>query len=456
VSAAASLVGFLRTRVGQAVAVGLAIVAVVVSIAATAVNAPFADQWEIVLLLEQWQKGTLDAELFWRQHNEHRIIIPKALHFALALATGYDVRMELLLSLAVALAGFVVLVGLVRRSLARVDAAVPWWLVPLVALLYFSLVQWQNWLWGWQIEWFIANSAALTVVYLLTGTRSDRAPASNVAAILGSILVALAGTFSFGGAIHVWPIGLLVILMQPATRRYWPLWSAAGVGAALLYAAGLVLPEGTGPVEGFLARPFAAVAFALAVLGRPLVWGSSPASLVAATILGAALVSFFVVHALRARRAHLPTGAWLPWIALGIYALLNAGSSGAGRAAHGAAHALASRYATVAMLLVVATLMLGTLVELARADRGLPRAATRAVMGLLVIGTLAGWSWGAGKSMQHGWRLARISECLYWIGRGEGDDCKGSLYPDRAALEPRIEALRRMNWRGFTAAIDDN
>jgi hypothetical protein len=438
-----------RAALGWSLLAVVPLALVVAVVGATAVNAPFADQWELVLVLRDWVQGDLSGEIFWRQHNEHRIPLPKALHFGLALATGYDVRAELVLNLVVAVIGFVVLVRLVDRTMGESGVSVPRWLVPVVALLYFSLVQWQNWVWGWQIEWFIANAAAISTVYLLTGIRSGTAPASIVAILIGSMLVALAGTFSFGGAVHLWPVGLFTILASPRIRRYWPLWTAAGIGVALLYGSGLVLPPESSPLRSLVERPLASLRFALAVLGRPLSVGSGPLSLAMATVIGAGILTAFVAVVVRLRRrARVGSGAIVPWIALGLYALLNAASSGLGRSAFGAATALASRYATVAILLVIATLVLAVMLARTAPLAGAWRHGARGALVALVALALAGSAWGVNKSMQHRDRLLGIRACLERLAERD-DDCMESLYPNREALAPRVETLRRLNWIGF-------
>src|ERR1700730_10878065 len=118
-----------------------------------AVNVPYWDEWEFASILQAYRNGTLGIGDFWAQHNEHRIFFPNLAMFGLAMLSHWDTRVLMAFSLLVAAASFGLLFGLLRRTIRGL-----WPLAltaALVSLVFFSPVQWENWLWGWQIEWFM-------------------------------------------------------------------------------------------------------------------------------------------------------------------------------------------------------------------------------------------------------------------------------------------------------------
>ena len=64
-------------------------------------DVPHWDQWEMVPLLDAATAGTLSAADLFRQDGETRPLVPRVVLVALALATGWDTRAEVLLNLAV-------------------------------------------------------------------------------------------------------------------------------------------------------------------------------------------------------------------------------------------------------------------------------------------------------------------------------------------------------------------
>src|SRR3712207_1731768 len=148
-----------RLRIAWLLAIAAPAVLTLVLIAVHGVNTPQLDQWSgMTPLLVEHDRGTLSFADFYAQHNEHRPLVPTAIDFWLAQLTGWNIRVELFVDYGVALATFVLIVLALRRTLDRTAFALA---AVVASVVFFSPRQHENWLWGWQLEWFLSNLAAL-------------------------------------------------------------------------------------------------------------------------------------------------------------------------------------------------------------------------------------------------------------------------------------------------------
>src|SRR5919109_933613 len=125
-------------------------------------NVPSWDDWDMIPVLTRHQPVSWDW--LWSQHNEHRVPVPRLVFLGLDRLLGVDMRVtmyfDVLLMAAVA-AAMIVTAARLRGRASAVDAFFP------MALL--SLGQAQNWLWGWQLQFFA--SVAIACVALLAMVR---------------------------------------------------------------------------------------------------------------------------------------------------------------------------------------------------------------------------------------------------------------------------------------------
>ena len=85
-------------------------------------------------------------------------------------------------------------------------------LIFLVSLIWFSLVQSDNWLWGWEIEWFLNVLGVSIVAYCLSRIKSQRQSFS--VRQLGLLLLGgVIAQYSLGNGTLVWPIVVLILFI---------------------------------------------------------------------------------------------------------------------------------------------------------------------------------------------------------------------------------------------------
>lgn len=128
------------------------------------VNVPFGDEWSIVTLYKNIKDYGLHFDQFFAQHNEHRIFFPRIILLIVALLTRWNVVVQMLVSQGLLISVAVLLCkyltgryGLNRSILLS--------FVPIVTLV-FSLRQWENMYWGFQVGFFMVYAFSIYSFYL--------------------------------------------------------------------------------------------------------------------------------------------------------------------------------------------------------------------------------------------------------------------------------------------------
>jgi len=309
------------------------------------INVPVWDQWQFAALLDSASVGTLRFPDLYAQSNEHRLLFPKLVMLGLAKLSSWDTRAEMWFGWTMLVATAATLLfehlrrfGATRRALLL--------FVP-VAWLVFSLRQYENLLWGFQLQIFLA---AACVVLALTLLESDRGWA-----LAGAIGAAVVSSYSFASGLAVWPAGFLLLLLAPALPHRGRLllaWAAAGLIVLATYLNGYRTPSHHPSPALFLSHLAKSTYFFLAMVGGALVPEDQPrlAALAGATLL--LLLSVVIASALRdgTRSADLSFGLALVFFALCATALTTAGRVGFDEGMDGVGYALLSRYTTFTVL----------------------------------------------------------------------------------------------------------
>ena len=174
-------------------------------VAQYAVAVPFWDQWELVPLLEKTYHGELTCHDLWAQHNEHRILFPQIIMLLLARLTRWNIHYELAVNIMLALGIFAVFAHQVKITGRKLGIAGLPGAIPAISLIVFSVSQYQNWLWGWQLQMFL-NLLAVAGGIALLANETFRWSRFAAAALLGIV-----ATYSFANGALFWPIGLMLL-----------------------------------------------------------------------------------------------------------------------------------------------------------------------------------------------------------------------------------------------------
>jgi hypothetical protein len=356
---------------------------------AFAVSLPFWDEWEFWWSMKRLDEGNwLDA--FWLPHNEHRLVVTRLFYFLLRYTAALDVTLAMYFDFVLAC---LTLWGLWRLLRASVRVSL-WYLVP-VAFVVFSLEQWENILWGWQIAIYAMVCGSVWSLYLLARPGLRTLPAA--------ILMAVVASLSFANGLMIWPAGFAYLILARSRRRLL-VW--CGAAAALLvvyfydYVSQVTRPSPTGLVRpSSLAEFFAATLSQLQAdpLGLPEMFFASVGALLApqnyalAAAIGLVIVLIFLVlFILVLRTRAVWATAPLPLVALGLLSFLSSLTILVGRMGlWDKAYVLNSRYTTITLLGIVATYLLT--VALAHAPQSTQRPYRRAAawMGAVICVVIA-------------------------------------------------------------------
>ncbi len=344
------------------------------------VNVPYGDEWKFFAFLEKWESNGLTFADFYSAHNGHRIVIPRLIYLAVSQLIHGNLRAEMFFSLFLCILTSAGIYLLLRRSVSgSTTKHLALW--ALVNLFLFSPIQAENWLWGFQLQVFLSNLCIVGAIVCITSE-------TGLLVRFGTALIfALAGTFSFGNGLLIWPCIFVVLLCRREKVAVQVAWITAGVLVLLAYLPGYPARE---PVPA-TTQWFDYLLYFAGFLGAPLARIPNSNPLVLPVIVGSVLLAGYLWNAARLVRHRETLRNTAPWLALGAYVIASAAMASVARVHSGPFHALDSRYTTVSVVLVVSLIGLvaaaihqgGT--EAASKSRGRSVIAGVAMGGLLIL-----------------------------------------------------------------------
>lgn len=398
---------------------------------------PYWDQWELVPLLDKVYGGTATFADFFALHNAHRILFPRGIMIGLARLTAWDIRAELAVNVALGLALFAAWLFLLQTNLRR-DVGFsrfPWALAGSITI--FSMAQWRNWLWGWQLQIFLCVAMALWAVALLAW----RPRGWGLAAALAAAVI---GTFSFAAGLAIWPAGAVVLLAaapegKPAKGPL-ALWCIAAFAAAGAYLYGFTTPADAKAPASILDS----ILYVLAFIGGG-AWNAHAPVAAGLGLFGLTMAAICLVRLLRHPAARAKAA---PFAAIALFVLASAIIAAMGRAGEGMAQAVESRYATFAGPFWLALVVLLDMADRRRYTLGAwHRPTPFNVLGIpiltliLVLAIAANSLHGAYAGSQRGVYYNSLRPALL---AATYDETLRRLYPDPAALRQRAAILQRL------------
>jgi hypothetical protein len=366
-------------------------------VARYAVAVPYLDQWELVPLLEKTYHGDLTLRDLWLQHNEHRLVFPRIIMLLLARLTRWNIRYELALNLALALGIFAVFARQMKMTTSKPGVAGLPGAIPAVSLVVFSVSQYQNWLWGWQLQMFL-NLLAVAGGIVLLANDPFHWWKFAAAALLGIV-----ATYSFANGALFWPIGLPLLFLvktgagqRRAATTGWILIGALTLGT---YCYHYQQPEEHPPLGLIFKMPVEYAVYVFKYLGGACAQGLggnavSDGDLAFVFGLAGTVATGWAGWTLF-RKKIVDPGTLLPYFGLSLYSVGSALITGVGRLGFGTNQALASRYCTMVTplwtsLIVFLILLLRQGHNAGAANAGKPKPGSRPRPG--GGQTVAGWS----------------------------------------------------------------
>ncbi|HIC44331.1 MAG TPA: hypothetical protein EYO73_08635, partial [Sulfurimonas sp.] len=295
------------------------------------VPVPMWDEWELPKLFETIQNGNISFNLFFAQHNEHRIFFPKIIFSILALLGQWKTETILGINLLLALASFIFIVLIQKNNSADFKQQ----LLPLglTSFLIFSINQHGNWLSGFQLPWFFINFCFLLAVFVIH--QSDHI---SVIRVLAGGLLCTITSFSSGQGLLIWGAFFpsVILLSKGKEKKIFNgcLWVGITALIAVFYFRGYQVQTGLPKLGGSLFSYMSTYFFV--VLGGFFTWELSHAELIGK--FGCLVFGYYILFMFWTlfRKGFTPVlQQMLPWVPLALYSLGFAVLTAKGRAGFG-------------------------------------------------------------------------------------------------------------------------
>jgi hypothetical protein len=316
-----------------------------------AVEVPTLDDWEMAPLIVDAQMGHLKWASIFAQQQEARTVLPKLIFVLFAANGHWDVRDQMMLSVAccwLTAAGIFVL--LYRSRLRPTVMAVPFWLA---VLTIFTPAKFEIWIFASGFPSFFPALFLVTAL-VIVGTELGLATKFILCALL-----ATASSFSLANGLLAWGLTFpaLLLMQRPLRWRWWLTgWLGITGLCAAIYFWGYQKPADLtafAPAVSWLAY----TSFILEFLGGALAYAMKERPSLAAAIFGSVQIALLLAAAIyfsrRIKDRSLFANA-VPWFALGFHSIGSAVLAALGRVGYGAPYALASRYVTFSVYLTIA------------------------------------------------------------------------------------------------------
>lgn len=410
------------------------------------VDVPYADDFTLAPFLVKALRCDVGFADLFAQHNEHRYLLQRLLLMVFVRFAHGDLRAQMFFSVFVCALTAMNLWFLLRRTLG-VPVVTRLLILLLINLLLFSPVQAENWTWGFQFPVFLNNWLLTTGLVVM---------ASHLRSALKFVtcaVIAVLATFSFGSGVLLWLLTFPLILFDGSALRpkfYWlAAWIVLGCTTIGAYFINYTQPQEIAAL-GTTANPLAYILYVTAFLGGHLSGSSRTEVLLQPLVIGTALLMLFSAAAFfmfaKAHRAAISRGA--PWLALGVYAILNALLAAFTRIGFGLTQALDSRYTSFSLYLSISLIGLAA-VALAEIDRGTEALEFHARRLRPILLT----AFFAFSITAYAWGLATMRESRATRLRGKGALLFANVI-DSSAIYERCLAANNHDARAFANVLD--
>ncbi|HEY9671044.1 MAG TPA: hypothetical protein V6D11_06345 [Waterburya sp.] len=325
-------------------------------VASFSVNVPIGDEWALVTILEKAYTGQATFNDFFAQHNEHRLLFPKIIFITLAFISKWNIEYEQYFSIFLASVTFGLIYKLSSEQVGNQGQDIYWHLANiLTCMLIFSLVQHENWLWGFQLSWFLINVCVIVAIFLINSTSLVNWSVQKRISL--SALSCFIASFSLAHGVLAWLAVIPSVASIPGSShqkiRNILIWLGLFIASVAIYLIGYHKPSYHPSTFFFLKHPLIAATYFFNFLGSSLARSSN-----LAIITGIIIFSLFLALILYLIRNYQLIPQASPWLSLGLFALLFSLLTTVGRAGFGIEQANASRYTSTSVLLVISIIQL--------------------------------------------------------------------------------------------------
>lgn len=452
---------FPKTKILLLVAYSLPVILVFWFVSTFSVNVPYwIDEWQQVEFFEKIYRGTANFGDFFEQHNEHRIFFPKIIFIILALSSKWNIKLETYFSLLLALVNFLILYRIAICTYNKDNKILFHLFNFTICIVNFSLIQSENWLWGFQIAWFLINTCLLLAVFILT-VPTNLHPNSRLS--LASLCCFIA-SFSLAHGLLSW-LALLpsVYLVEGRSKQKKIrvlVWIVLFVFCVAIYSIGYEKPSTLPNIFFIFQQPLIASEYFFSIIGFSL--GKNSWNPIITGLIILLLFSFFNIFCFKHYQSEFVNKA-VPWLSLGWFAILFALMTTVGRSGFGVEQATSSRYVTVSILLVISCLQLCRLWVLYKCQDKNTYIDTYIFSGFCLGFLISLFVFSSTNSIVEGQNVfsqrkasKNCLEIINYIDKSISDspgNCLQFIYPDTLQLRELSKTLEKLEFRNFPRNI---
>ena len=402
------------------------------------INVPFWDEWDFVPTLNSFFNG--DPSWIYQifvQHNEHRIFFPNLIFLANSILTSWNLVIEMYLGW--------ILVGItlipIYLLLKNLDSKFTWLMLP-VAVIMYSPLQWENFLWGFEITWFLMLATFVWSLYFLNNGSSGKT-------ILCAIGLSVISSFSLILGLLIWPIGLISIAFNKEKRRLrFFAWVCSSLLVFSIYFYNYSQPRGH-PIDLSFSLLPKLIQFVLNYLSGMISIPNGSFRMIISLFIFSICISSILLQKI----TRYKISKTIPWIQLCLFGLIAACFSAAGRISFGTDEALSSRYITVSNIFLIASLVFFCILFLILKNSIIGQKSRKILfvgfITILILGSV-----GMMSSYSEGWKIGYSN----FITRSVSLDCVnhsvysmkcGYLYPITADHLNDVKILQKLKLGPF-------
>ena len=403
------------------------------------VNVVYWDQWEFVPLLEKMYTGSLNFSDIFSQHNDHRIFFPRIIMLILAYLTHYNNIAEIyfswLLSLATMLVIFAMYLQYFGNSTQALVKFIP------VAWLLFSFRQYENILWGWQIQIYLCVLGFVASMFMLERVTKN---GNN---ILLAISFGVISSFSFINGLLVWPVGLIYLfLVKKIREKYSFVWVVISLLVCGIYFYKWIKPQQTPSLFYMIENPITSLTYFFMNVGSPLSFEKYSAFGNGVLLFTLMLFAFVIILE---NEVTIENAKWISFI---LFSLFSSLSLMIGRSGFGIEQALSSRYVTLTSLGIIGTYLIFCSFYTKFQDEKINKYSVLygIILFLILVGIIVGYASGlvVGEKIHQSRELGK-NNLIYSKSKND-NDFKTTLYPYPDILRNRVKILEKYNLNVFS------
>ena len=180
------------------------------------VNTVFMDDFEpIADFINIINNRKIDWNALLALHNEHRIVIPRIITHVIAYFTHYNTKFLMMFSVLLLIWGYLIFIRYTVQKKIKEFSLKDILYASVIGCCLFSLKQYENLLWGFQIAWFliefcVISGCACLVLYMENKKR--------ICLCMARIMGVLASFSSLHG-LAIWPCYLVIVLLNQFEQR---------------------------------------------------------------------------------------------------------------------------------------------------------------------------------------------------------------------------------------------